>query len=108
MKIKMKNFGKMSSMFEFSISRLGYMKIFIKIWEKNEIKKFFSYFIIKLWLWSITSLSPDEDGKKLDAKNEDEDEKIWKNEFDFWILHMKIRLYDNFHENLRKKIWPTF
>ena len=25
----------------------------------------------------------DEDGKKVDAKNEDEDEKIWKNEFGF-------------------------
>ena len=25
----------------------------------------------------------DEDGKKLDVKNEDEDEKIWMNKFDF-------------------------
>ena len=26
---------------------------------------------------------PDEDGKKVDAKNKDVDEKIWKNRFDF-------------------------
>ena len=25
----------------------------------------------------------DEDGKKVDAKNKDEDEKFWKNKFDF-------------------------
>ena len=25
----------------------------------------------------------DKNGKKVDAKNENEDEKIWKNEFDF-------------------------
>ena len=47
---------------------------------------------------------PDEDGKRVDAKNKDEDEKIWKNEIDFWISYIKIRLYDdNFHENLRRK-----
>ena len=51
---------------------------------------------------------PDKDGEKNDAKNEDEDEKIWKNDFDFWIFHIKIRLYDNFHENLRKKMDPFF
>ena len=46
---------------------------------------------------------PDEDGKKVDTKNEDEDEKIWENEFNFSILHIKIRLYGNFHENLWEK-----
>ena len=30
--------------------------------------------------------------------------KLGKNEFDFWILHIKISLYENFHENLRKKM----
>ena len=30
-----------------------------------------------------------------------------ENEFDFWILHIKIRLYKNFHENLRK-IFDSF
>ena len=31
MNIKMKKFGKISSMFEFSISMLGYVAIFMKI-----------------------------------------------------------------------------
>ena len=34
------------------------------------------------------------------GKNEDEDEKLWENKFDFWILHIKIRLYGNFDVNL--------
>ena len=46
---------------------------------------------------------PDEDGKKVDAKSEDEDEKIWKSDFDFWTFYNKIRLYDNFLENMRRK-----
>ena len=29
--------------------------------------------------------------------------KIWENEFNFCIIHIKIRLCDSFHENLRKK-----
>ena len=29
--------------------------------------------------------------------------KIWENEFDFWILYIKIRLHGTFHKNLRKK-----
>ena len=54
---------------------------------------------------------PDEDGKKVNAKNEDEDEKNWKNEFDFWNPYIKIRLFSNhgdFHENLRKRCCPIF
>ena len=35
------------------------------------------------------------------AKIEDEDEKKLESEFDLWVLHIKIRLYANFHENLR-------
>ena len=46
---------------------------------------------------------PNKDEKKVDAQNEDEDEKIWKNEFNFKIIKIKIRLYDNFHENLKRK-----
>ena len=41
--------------------------------------------------------------------------KIWKdlkrfgkNEFDFWIFHIKTRLYRNFHENLRKNFLTYF
>ena len=31
-----------------------------------------------------------------------------KNEFHFCILHIKFRLYGNFHENLRKKDFDPF
>ena len=82
-KMKIKRFKKMSSIFEFSISELGYTKIFMKIWEKI----FDSFF--KLFLTNR-------------GKTEDEDEKIWENKFDFWIIHIKIRLCGSFHENLRK------
>ena len=54
----------------------------MKMWEKN-FDSFFKPFLTNR------------------GKNEDEDEKIWKNEFDFWILHIKIRLYGNFDVNLR-------
>ena len=37
------------------------------------------------------------------GKNEDENEKLWENEFNFSIIHITIRLCDSFHENLRKK-----
>ena len=79
------------------------MEIYVKIWENNEMKK--SSLTISLFNFDYF---PDDGGKKVDAKNEDEDEKIWKNEFDFWILHMKIRSNDNFHEDFRKKNWPIF
>ena len=46
---------------------------------------------------------------KILRQNENEDEKNWENKFDFRIWQIKIRLYDNFHENLRKKeIGPFF
>ena len=38
------------------------------------------------------------------GKNGDGDEKNWENEFDLWILHIKIRSCGNFLENLRKKM----
>ena len=46
---------------------------------------------------------PDEGRNKVDTKIEDEDKKNWKSEFDFWIFHIKISLYENFHENLRRE-----
>ena len=90
----------MSSIFALSISKLGYIDIFMKIWEKLSST---------IWLLNFDYL-PDENGKKVDAKNEknDDDEKNWKSETDFWILHIKIWFYRNFHENLRKKNWPIF
>ena len=36
--------------------------------------------------------------RKFQCKNEDE--KIWENEFNLWILLIKIKLFGNFHENL--------
>ena len=90
---EMKKFRKMSSVFEFCLSKLSYMEIFMKIWKKM-------YFTI--WLFDLDYLS-DEDGEKVDAKNEGENERKWKNKFDLWISHFKIRLYGIFFENLRKK-----
>ena len=37
------------------------------------------------------------------GKNEDEDEKIWENEFNIWVFYIKIRLSGSFHGNLLKK-----
>ena len=103
MNTKMKKLGKISSIFEFSISKLGYMDIFMKICGKMKWKSF-----LTISLFNIDYLA-DEDGKKVNVKNEDEDEKICKNEFDFWILHITIRLCDHFHGNLRrKKNWHFF
>ena len=42
------------------------------------------------------------------GKNENEDEKNWKNEFNFLILDIRIRLYGNFHENRRKTFLTLF
>ena len=85
MKMKMKNFGKMSLIYEFSISNyVGYTEIFMRIWEKN-LDSFLKTFLTNR------------------GKNEDEDEKIWENDLNFSILHIKIRLYSNFDVNLWTK-----
>ena len=81
----MKKHGKMSFIFAFSISKLGYVAIFKKIGEK------FFYPFFKTFLTNR-------------GKNENEDEKILENEFDFSIVHMKIRLCGSCHENGRKMI----
>ena len=73
---------------EFFISKLGYLGIVMNIWEKSDS-------FLKTFLTNH-------------GKNEDINEKIWENKFDLWILHIKIRLYGNFHENLRKISWLTF
>ena len=41
MKMKMIKIGKMSSIFEFCISKLGLIKLFIKIWEKYFFQNFY-------------------------------------------------------------------
>ena len=76
----------MSSIFELSVSKLGYMAIHVKILG-NKFWPIFRAFLTNR------------------GKNESEGEKIWENEFDFWILHIKIRLYGTFHKNLRKNIF---
>ena len=58
---------------------------------------------LTIWLFNFDYL-PDEDGKKVDAKNEAEDKKFWKNEFDFWILHIKLGFMEIFMKIWEKKI----
>ena len=77
MKMKMKKFGKMNSIFEFSVSELGYVEFSWK-YEKNIFGSSFKPFLTNR------------------AKNENEDEKIWENEFDLRIFHIN----DNFGVNL--------
>ena len=40
MKMKLKKYGKLSSIFKFSISKLDYMELFIKFSEKSFFSKF--------------------------------------------------------------------
>ena len=89
--MKIKKYGKMSPILEFSISKLGYVAILMKIQGKN----FWPIFLRHFWPFLKTFLTNR-------GKNKDEDGKIGKNEFDFWILHIKIRLCGTFHKNLRK------
>ena len=79
----------MSSIFEFSISELGYREIFMKS-EKKFFDLFFKPFLTNR------------------GKIKNENEKIGENEFDFSITRIKIRLYDNFHGNLLKKFQAYF
>ena len=85
MKMKMTKFGKMSSIFEFSISKLGYAEIFMKILGKNFSAIYFETFLTNR------------------DKNDDENEKTWENKSDFLILYIRIKLNGNFHENLWEK-----
>ena len=41
----MKKFGKTNSTFESSISKLGFMEIFMKIWEKKTFDSFLKSFL---------------------------------------------------------------
>ena len=85
----MKKYGKMSSIFEFSTSRLGYVAIFIKI----GVKRFWPFF--KTFLTN-------------QGKNEDEVKKIWENEFDFWISMSRLGYVAIFIKIQEKKFWPIF
>ena len=80
MKIKMKKYGKIIPIFEFFISKSDFIKNC-----KKKIDLFYTTFLTNR------------------EKNENNDEKMRKNESDFWIIHIKTKLCGNFHENPRKK-----
>ena len=72
----MKKYGKMSSIFELSISKLGYVAVFMKICKKM------THFLRHFFLTT---------NQLIFLTNNNEVEKIWKSEFNFSILHIKIR-----------------
>ena len=67
----------------------------------ENLRKKYPPFTAKIDLVSYTFLTNG-------GKNENENGKFNKDEFDFWIPYIKARLYCNFHENLRKKNWRNF
>ena len=84
--MNMKKYGKMSSIeIEFTILNIGYAGIFLEIWDLIFVQYFKGF---------LTN----------EEKNEDEDEKIWGNDFNFWIRHTKIILCGSFYENP----WKSF
>ena len=89
MKMQMKKFERMNLIFEFSISKLGYVTIFMKILQKK-FDPFFKTLLTKR------------------DKNEDANKNIWENEFDLWILPIKIRLYGTFMKICGKKSLTHF
>ena len=87
--MKMKKYGKMSPIFEFSISKLGYVVIFMKIWEKKILDSFFDPFLTNR------------------GKNENEDKKFGKMSpiFEFFIsklgcMELSIKIWEKRSENL--------
>ena len=94
----------MDSILELFLLKLGYKKIYMKIWEKKWNEEQIS---LTVSLFNFDYL-PDENGKNIDAIKKDGDKKIWKNEFDLLIFPFKVRSYDRIHENLRRKNLPTF
>ena len=64
MKMKIKKFGKVSSIFKSSISKIGYMANFMKIGIKTFDQLFMTYLTNR-------------------GNNKYEDEKIWENAFYF-------------------------
>ena len=89
-KMKMKKFEKMISIFEFSISKVCYVAIFMKICAKKILTDFVRHF----WL--------------IKAKMKMKLKKIWENELGIGVFHIKFRLYGTFYKNLRKTFFPKF
>ena len=70
-----------------------------KKWNEKVISLFHYSTLTVWWRWEKSWYQ---------KKKKNEDEKISKNEFEFWILHAKIKLCDNFHKNLRRKQFDPF
>ena len=77
MKTKMEKFGKINSIFEFSIWKVGYLELFLKICGK------------KIWPIFRTFLTNR-------GKNEVEDKKMWENEFEVFIKIWEKRSFLKF------------
>ena len=77
MKTKMEKFGKINSIFEFSIWKVGYLKLFLKICGK------------KIWPIFRTFLTNR-------GKNEVEDKKMWENQFEVFIKIWEKRSFLKF------------
>ena len=90
MKMKMKKFGKMNSIFELSISELGYMAIFIKICGKKNFDPLFRTFLTN------------------QDKNENEDEKYGKMSPIFEFSISKLDYVAIFMKICRKNFFDQF
>ena len=89
-KMKIKRFGKTSSIFEFSISKFHYTKIFVKISEKKILTNFLSHF----WL--------------IEAKRKMKMKKFGKTSLIFEFSIIKLRYVVNFMKVREKSFWPIF
>ena len=94
----MEKFGKTSSIFEFAISKLGYMEIFMKIREKNEMKKFFNYFTILTFIIGLMKM-----GKKLMPKKKMRMKKFGRMNLSFELSISILGYMTIYTENLRRK-----
>ena len=133
-KNKDEKIGKINLIFEFFIPKVGYMTFYMKIWEEKIwpiFKTFFTYRSknenlnensLRKWVRSLNSPYQNYTeifmkiyGKKVfkplfriflisRGKYEYEEVKTSKNNFNFWIFHIKIRLCASFHESLKKNI----
>ena len=86
--------------------QIFHIKISITRHFSKNLTKITQFWLMKKKERTVLSLFdylPDKDGKKrLMPKMKMKIKKIWENEFNFWSLHIKISLYDNFYENLKK------
>ena len=86
----MKNLGKMNSIFEFFISKLGYMELFVKVYGKQFLTHFSGHF------WQI------EAKMKMKMKNYEKIGSV----FEFSIS--KLGYVAVFMKIWKKTFWPIF